>query len=412
MWKLPSVFCNLAFSTGFNSPSKKFNLGWLVKKITDETKAAKAEVDQIDGETAKFLTPNEDRSRTRRSTDGAGAASLLAVIFFSARKCNASIRKLRNNWNLWRMSESRKKNAENIQRLSKFTSALTDHVLEFKQKLNEKFYMIASELKEIEKIQQGMATIQNTNRKRVEVHFEVFEQNFHVLRDCNQMLFSNQILNFNFDTVASVLAVLYTDIKYYRSALYAYKVNVQNSIPISLSERLPMSLVPRESLTAILDSVYDSQKNAADSLTLAIPMEDLLPYYDAQFLTEVSSIEQGLLLTLSIPLASTQTAYDVYKAQIVPMPQPEPSDPIQWTIEVPYLAVSQDSMETTVLSHTQFGNCLGSAHYEICHETMETHLGQSSCIATLFFHNTLTLFQFCDTEKVVLPTPEKCTNLG
>ena len=173
-----------------------------------------------------------------------------------------------------------------------------------------------------------------------------------------------------------------------------------------------MSLVPRESLTAILDSVYDSQKNAADRLTLAVPLKDLLSYYDAQLLTEVSSIEQGLLLTLSLPLASTQIAFDVYKAQIVPMPQPEPSDTIQWIIEGSYLAVSQDSMETTVLSHTQFSNCLGSAQYKICHETMETHLEQSSCLATLYFHNTLTALQVCDTEKVVLPTPEKATNLG
>ena len=168
----------------------------------------------------------------------------------------------------------------------------------------------------------------------VEEQFEI-EKNIHILGDCEQLLFSNQQLNFNFDTMASLLSVIYADIKSYRSALYAYKVNILNSIPILLGKRLPMSLVPKDSLNAILDSVHDSQKHASDRLSLAIPISDLLSYYDAQLLTEVSSIEQGLLLTLSIPLASSQTAFDVYKAHLLPMPEQDTNEAIQWIIEGP-----------------------------------------------------------------------------
>ena len=69
-------------------------------------------------------------------------------------------------------------------------------------------------------------------------------------------------------------------------------------------------------------------------------------------------------------------------------------------------------METTVLSESQYANCLGSSRYRICHETMETHLASSSCLATLYFHNTITALTICDTEKILLPSPEKATNLG
>ena len=173
MWKLPSVFCPLAFSTGFNSSSEKFNLDWLVKKITDQTEAAKAEVDHIRSETAKFLTPNDDRSRTRRSTDGAGAATLLAGIgLFGPGIVMQALGGCGITGIFGGCQKVGRKNAENIQRLSEFTSALTDHVLEFKEKSNEKFYMIANELKEIVKIQQEMATTQNTNWKIVEEQFE------------------------------------------------------------------------------------------------------------------------------------------------------------------------------------------------------------------------------------------------
>ena len=43
---------------------------------------------------------------------------------------------------------------------------------------------------------------------------------------------------------------------------------------------------------------------------------------------------------------------------------------------------------------------------------MQTHLGQSSCLATLKFHNALTALTMCDTEQITLPSPEKAVNLG
>ena len=43
---------------------------------------------------------------------------------------------------------------------------------------------------------------------------------------------------------------------------------------------------------------------------------------------------------------------------------------------------------------------------------METHLGFSSCLATLKFHHTISALKVCDTEKVVLPNPERAQNLG
>ena len=43
---------------------------------------------------------------------------------------------------------------------------------------------------------------------------------------------------------------------------------------------------------------------------------------------------------------------------------------------------------------------------------METHLGFSSCLATLKFHHAITALKVCDTEKVVLPNPERAQNLG
>ena len=79
------------------------------------------------------------------------------------------------------------------------------------------------------------------------------------------------------------------------------------------------------------------------------------------------------------------------------MPQPEPRMAIRWVIEAPYLAISEDQMESVTLSKDQFEACLGSARYRICHETIATQTNHPSCLATLFVSSTLKAAETCDT---------------
>ena len=124
------------------------------------------------------------------------------------------------------------------------------------------------------------------------------------------------------------------------------------------------------------------------------------------------TLDEGLILTLAIPLASRQTVFSTYQAQIVPMPQPEPRMTIRWVIEAPYLAISEDQLESVTLSKDQFEACLGSARYRICHETIATQTNHPSCLATLFVSSTLKAAETCDTEVFYLPTQANAANLG
>ena len=53
-------------------------------------------------------------------------------------------------------------------------------------------------------------------------------------------------------------------------------------------------------------------------------------------------MEEGLILTLAIPLGSRTTAFSVYRAHVIPMPQSDPRMAIKWVVEAPYLAISED----------------------------------------------------------------------
>ena len=116
--------------------------------------------------------------------------------------------------------------------------------------------------------------------------------------------------------------MIHAGVKSYRSALFAFRMNILNSIPVLLQGHLPMSLIPMESLLAILDSVSLRQSKAEDRLSLAIPTSDLLSYYDSRLLDDALTVSEGLLLTLNIPLASRQTVFTLFEAKLIPMPFP------------------------------------------------------------------------------------------
>ena len=119
-----------------------------------------------------------------------------------------------------------------------------------------------------------------------------------------------------------MLAITFANVKSYRSALCSYRINMLYSIPSLLNQIQPMSLVPRDSLTKNLE-VSKLQSQARDRLSLAIPMDKMLSYYEAQLLTNVVTIKEGLLMKIAIPLASRETSFTVFHASPVPMPQYE-----------------------------------------------------------------------------------------
>ena len=412
-WRTPSIECPLDFSTNFNSTTDPFNLDWLLDMIEDKAEAAKQEAQAIRTDTSRFLNKNQpDSTHTRREAPLIAAAAIAGIGLFGSGVMMGNSGGCGIMGIFGSFQDQAQANAKNIETLEQYSMALTDYVSEIESSSNENFFMISNELSEIRAIQQQTIENQNRNWKIIEKQFATIQRNFHILRDCTQTLFSNQQINFNFDTAASLLNVVYADIASYKTALYAFKTNVLNSIPTLLDQRLPTSLVPRESLLAVIDAVYKSQKEEHHRLTLAIPPSDIHSYYDAKLLRDVTTIEAGLLLNLAIPYASSQTAFQMYRAQVIPMPQADPTEAIKWVTEGSYPAILEDSMETTVLTEEQYANCLGTSTYRICHQTMETHLGQSSCLATLYFHSTMTALTVCETEKILLPTPEKATNLG
>ena len=95
-------------------------------------------------------------------------------------------------------------------------------------------------------------------------------------------------------------------------------------------------------------------------------MDEIIAYYESQLLRDVLVVEQGLTMRIAIPLATKDSAFTVFRATAVPMPQPEPHLAIKGKLEAPYLAISENKKETAILTEYDLGRCIGSSRYQIC----------------------------------------------
>ena len=139
-----------------------------------------------------------------------------------------------------------------------------------------------------------------------------------------------------------------------------------------------MSLVPRQSLLKILDNIALEQWRVSDRLILPIPIDEILAYYESKLLRDVIVVEQGLILCMAIPLATKESAFSVFRAIAVPIPQPENDMAIKWKLEAPYLAISEKNDDAACLTEYDLSGCIGSTRYQICLDMIATEAGYES----------------------------------
>ena len=112
------------------------------------------------------------------------------------------------------------KNAKNIEKLAEFTESLTQDVFKLRNEVNDKFFTVTTESEALKSVQKEMLEVQNRNWRIIEEHSEVFQHNIHVLRDCDQLLFSRQQINFNYDTIIAACIDIRKHQKLWRRSLH------------------------------------------------------------------------------------------------------------------------------------------------------------------------------------------------
>ena len=182
-------------------------------------------------------------------------------------------------------------------------------------------------MKDIQKTQSLLTETQKNHSIILNNAIKLLNENTRRLMARNQYFYArDELLQVQTNLAASLLAIN-NEIKAYRVTVYAhrvdvyaYKLNLLNSVMSMVNKVIPMSLLPRSMLFEILQKVALTQVHQTDSLTLAIPTNQTLKYYETKILTNVAVVNSGMIFTLAVPFASGSTALNLYRATPVPMP--------------------------------------------------------------------------------------------
>ena len=97
---------------------------------------------------------------------------------------------------------------------------------------------------------------------------------------CNPLFYArDQMLQVQTNLIGS-LSILLNEIKSYRAAVFSYKLTNLNSVMAMVNKLIPMALLPRTVLEEILKAVVIRQTEANERISLAIPTNQLLTYYE------------------------------------------------------------------------------------------------------------------------------------
>ena len=193
MWRQPSLFWHLDFSSNFTKNYSTFDVDWLLHQVKNEVSLAKQKVTSLRKYTASFLHEQQQTSNLRQKRAPALAIAALASVglfeggILLGKTADCGLRGI-----FWSCNDKSKENAENIVRLSDFASQIAENVYTFAENLDKKFFVVPSELSSTKQAQDEMIQTQNRNWEVIREHFEVFKQNLHILRDFDQLLFTRQ----------------------------------------------------------------------------------------------------------------------------------------------------------------------------------------------------------------------------
>ena len=91
---------------------------------------------------------------------------------------------------------------------------------------NEKSFLVGNEVAALDGRLSEMTPNPEKNWLIIQEQYAFFEEKYHILLSCAQLLFAKQLPNLSFDAVCSLFSKVHASVKNYQSALFKFHMNI------------------------------------------------------------------------------------------------------------------------------------------------------------------------------------------
>ena len=199
-----------------------------------------------------------------------------------------------------------------------------------------------------------------------------------------------QKINFNqqLQEYISYLNSLYTQVKSYRAAFYAYKIALFSTLSSLAAGYVTPQFLLRDQLPSIVKELANDEVLRGTKLSPAIPVGHEAIYYEIQLVLEVTLLSSGLSVVLGVPMNSKSSTFDIYLA--TPLYQPNNLTPTAMLLLYInfitfFLAFSTNNTQFAELGASTLQQCSGNNLIKLCRKDFSTTTDETLlCLASLF----------------------------
>ena len=205
------------------------------------------------------------------------------------------------------------------------------------------------------------------------------------LVDCNRQL--AQTLNFHqqLQEYISYLSSLYTHVKSYRAAFYAYKTALLSTLSSLAADYLTPQLLLPDQLASTVKELANDEILRGKKLSPAIRCGHEAIYYQIQLVLEVTLLSSGLSVVLGIPMNSKSSTFDIYFATPLYQPNADGDTASLYPFPNIFLAISTDNTHFAELGASTLQQCSGNNHIKVCRKGFLLPQTKPYSVLLLFF---------------------------
>ena len=202
----------------------------------------------------------------------------------------------------------------------------------------------------------------------------------------------------------SQIGTLYTHLKAFRAAFYAYRNNFFSIISsLATGHITPQFLLPTQ-LATIVQELAAEEFRKGSKLTPAIPSGFEAIYYELQIVLEVTMLPKGISFVLGIPMNSKSATYNVFQAEPLYQPNDDGKTASVYQFPKPYVAIATDNTNFAELAASTLQQCTGSNRIKLCRKGFSTTTDETLlCLTSLYFNQDIPALRNCPVSSVLLP---------